>query len=175
MKRFIIISIVYTLLSLPTQLTSAPWLIFENNTPTSFVCEVKVLCKNDQPLTLHSSNDNPQIAVKIEEKDDSTVQVNFRFEFEALKKVSFQPIFFSNETTVLPQIIDIFIESPLLQSIYHFDISDQDDRYFTVALDDKNCIQTTSQGIGVFTKIKSNFKCKVLAWLNFLHTTIEKL
>lgn len=173
MKRLTIFMCIAALLSSSLLMPSA-WLMFENNTPTSFVCEVQVLCKNTQPLTLQSGDNNPQLAVNIEDQDDESVKVNFRFEFEALKSTNINPIFFSNDTVVYPEILDIFIESPLLQAKYHFDLSSKDFHHFTVNLDN-NMIKVESHAVGIITKLRSNVRNVLLAILDSAQSIVERI
>lgn len=153
----------------------SPWLMFENKTPTSFLCSVQVSCDSTQPLTLQSDDQNPKIMVNIMEQEQNCFMVHFKFELPAQTTVTFQPMFFSDTNALLPTIKNISIQCPLLQATYFFDTHNIDHRYFTVGLTQNSMLSLTSHAIPLTSRIKTKFKQTLLACIHSMKENIESL
>ncbi|MBV8660847.1 MAG: hypothetical protein JO129_01720 [Candidatus Dependentiae bacterium] len=144
---------------------TSPWIIIENKTKLDINCELETICYlseyKDEEILLRSYNET---SVKIradrqlDENENVFIKFTLNFDCNAESTITFNPIFYHNESTFNPEITSIVVTIDSLQLKSFYNPASIDYRHFCIECHPDYGIIMTMQPISAYIKCLSNFK-----------------
>ncbi len=143
----------------------SPWIVVHNTTKFDVTCHIQAICHRDdfedEDVTIITSN-NENITVEcFQEKDElgnDFMKITIGFICKAELATAFNPMFYRDDTIFNPQIKSVSITYETLQLTDFYDITNPEQRYFSIEYQEDAGITMHAQEISLYIRCLNNFK-----------------